>query len=235
MRKRLARYAPLIFSMALVAIGVFGAILAVVFWVYDQNAQVRDALVIPFGLLPAAAFLAWLAVGERKTLLKVQNRAAGCWICAASFIMAYLTTYLPLEFVKAALSLMFVHVFIWLALVQITRKVYRDKKRANIAKASGRSPDDPEVRNLANNNLLSTATALAMLTTAQTIVAMETYASEYFSTAAIRVIGMIIGCAIGLTLFNRHPTQLDIKEITSKPNIPAGAKGANQDEHAEIE
>ena len=233
MRKRLARYAPLIFSMALVAIGVFGAILAVVFWVYDQNAQVRDALVIPFGLLPAAAFLAWLAAGDRQTLNKAQNLVAGCWICAASGAMAYLTTYLPLEFVKATLGLIFVPALIWLPLTQINRKVYRDKKRANIAKASGRSPDDPEVRNLANNNLLSNSVALAMLTTAQTIVFMETYASEYFSIVAIRVVGMTIGCAVGLILFNRHPTQLDIREITSKPNTPAGSKVANQDEHAE--
>ena len=233
MGKRLARYAPLMLVMPLVVIGVFGAFLAVVFWVVDWDTQARDALAIPFCLLLTAAFLAWVRAGYHKTLIKAQNLVAGCWICAASFIMAYLTTYLPLEFVKAALSLMFVHVFIWLALVQITRKVYRDKKRANIAKASGRSPDDPEVRNLANNHLLSNAVALAMLTTAQTIVAMETYASEYFSTAAIRVIGMIIGCAIGLTLFNLHPTQSDIREITSPKNIPAGVKGANQDEHAE--
>ena len=216
MGSRLRRYAPLTFVVALLAIAAYGAISALIFLAADWTTSARNALVIPVCLLPTAAFLVWLQVGYGKTLDNVQNLVAGCWICPLSAVVAYLTTYLPAEFVKATFAVMFVHAFIWLGLAQLTRRLYRAKRQANIARASARPVDDPEVRNLANNNVLATATALAMLTTAQIIVTMGTYASDYFNTGAIRGIGMIIGCTVGLILFNLHPTQSDIREIASQ-------------------
>ena len=222
MGKRLRQYGQMAFVMALVAIAIYGIVMAPIFLAANLTTDARNALVIPACLLPTAGFLVWLQVDHGKTLNKVQNLIAGCWICPLSAAVAYTTTYLPTDIVKATFSIMAVHAFIWLALTQITRKLYRDKKKTNLAKASGMPLDDPRIQNLANNNVLATATALAMLTTAQIILMMATYTSEYFSTGAIRAIGMITGCTAGLILFNLHPTQSDIREITSQFKLRKG-------------
>ena len=216
MGKRLKRYAPAVLVAALVLIATFGVISSVIFLSAGWTTSARDALVIPACLLTSAAFLIWLKVGYGKTLNKVQNLVAVCWIWPLSAVVAYLTTYLPAEFIQATLAMAFIHIFVWLGLTYITRRLYREKRQANIAKASARPLDDPEARRLANNNVLAHATVFAMITTAQSIMICETYISEYFSTGAIRSIGMIFGCIVGLIIFNLHPAQSDIREFTSQ-------------------
>ena len=222
MKRRIRKFLPFTFVAALVAISAYGIVTAVIFWAGDWNTQARDALAIPLCLLPTAAFLAWLLVGYGKTLDKVQNLVAGCWMLPLSGLTAYAITWVSVEFVKATLAIAAIHALVWLLLAQITRKMYRNKRQANIAKASGRSQDDPDVCSLANNNLLANATVLAMVTTSQGIVMMETYAAAYFSIGAIRAMALIIGCTIGLVFFNLHPTQSDIRKITNQPEQPKG-------------
>lgn len=210
------------FVAALVVIAAYGTVTAVIFYTANWNTQARDALAIPLCLLPTAAFLVWLLFGYGKTLDNVQNIVAGFWILPLSSSVAYAATWLPAKLVTATLAIVAVHVLAWILLAQITRKVYRNKRQANIAKASGRSQDDPEVRSLANNNLLANATVLAMVTTAQSIVTMDTYAGAYFSIWAIRAIAFIVGSTIGLVVFNLHPTQSDIRKLTSQTEPPEG-------------
>lgn len=110
----------------------------------------------------------------------------------------------------------FTGILVWLVLARITRKLYGKKRQSNIAKASGRPLDDTDVQRLANNNLLATAVTLAMVGTSQSVVLMENHIAEYFSAGAIRGIAMLLSCTIALALYNLHPTQSDIREITSR-------------------
>ena len=71
MGRRIRKYVPLLWPVALVSTGTYGAISAIIFWAADWTTLARDALVIPVCLLPAAAFLTWTAVGYGKTLDKV--------------------------------------------------------------------------------------------------------------------------------------------------------------------
>ena len=210
------------FVAALVVIAAYGSVIAVIFYLVNWNTQARDALAIPLCLLPTVAFLVWLLAGYGKTLDNVQNIVAGCWILPLSSLVAYAATWLPATLVTATLAIAAVHALAWILLAQITRKVYRNKRQANIAKASGRTQDDPEVRNLANNHLLVNATVLAMVTTAQGIVMMDTCAGAYFSIAAIRAIALIVGATVGLVVFNLHPTQSDIRKLTTQKKEPKG-------------
>lgn len=228
MRGQLRKYAPLLWPVGLVAISTYGAMSAIIFWLAGWTTTARDALAIPVCLLPSAVFLLWVAVGFGKTLDKVQNLVAGYWICPASAAVAYLATFLPGELVKATLAVAGAHVVVWLVLALITRKLYREKRQANIARASNRPPDDPEVQRLANNTLLATAVTCAMICTAQSIVVMEKYIADYFSTGAIRGIATVTSCTIGLALFNLHPTQFNIREFTSQSRQPKN----NSEPHA---
>ena len=125
---RLRKYAPLLWPVALVAVSTYGAMSAIIFWVADWTTVARNALVIPVCLLPSTAFLLWIAVGYGKTLDKVQNLAAGCWIFPGVAAVAYLATFLPAELVKATLAVAGIHVVVWLVLALITRKLYREKR-----------------------------------------------------------------------------------------------------------
>ena len=216
MKRSIMRFLPFTFVAALVIIAAYGAVTAVIFYAADWNTQARDALAIPLCLLPTATFFIWLLAGYGKTLNNVQNIVAGCWIFTLSCLTAYATTWLPAKFVTATLANVAVHALVWILLAQITRKVYKNKRQANIAKASGRSENDPDVRNLANNNLLTNAIVLAMVTTAQGIVTMDAHAGAYFSIAAIRAIAFIVGSTVGLVVFNLHPTQSDIRKFTTQ-------------------
>ena len=222
MKRSIGRFLPVAFVATIVAIAAYGFVTAVILGAANWNTQAREALAIPLCLLPTVAFLVWLLSGYGKTLDNVQNIVAGCWILLLSCLVAYTATWLPAKFVTATLAIVAVHALVWILLVQITRKMYRNKRQANIAKASRRSQDDPDVGSLANNHVLADATVLAMVTTAQGIVVMDTYAGAYFSIAAIRAITLIVGATVGLVFFNLHPTQSDIRKLTTQTEQPEG-------------
>ena len=194
---------------------VLGLVLAPIsfFAGFEENA--RNAALIPVALLPAIVFLLWIKKGRGRTLTQTQNIAAGYWIVPFSAGASYLATFLPDRILIAALSSTIINIILWILLVQITRRLYRIKRQSNIAKASGRPINDPDVRNLSNNTDLATATVIATFTTAKSVILMESEIGPYFFREAIVVIGMNIGAILGFLYFNLSPKQSDIRELIS--------------------
>ena len=195
---------------------VLGAVLAIAFLLADIPVIALNAVIIPLSIIPALGFLAWVKSKHRSPMVKAQNIVAGIWVVAFATISAHVVSLFPGGATTAVVSTTGIEIVLWLVFFQVTRKVYRDGRRKNIASASGKALDDPEVINLASNHDLATATVAAMLFTTKSIILMESSFADFLTPAAARVIGITLGSSLGLILFNLCPNQTNIREFITR-------------------
>ena len=220
MKSQIIRAVPLTITIILASVATIGAALTVAFLTSGWTDEARNAATIPTCLVPMIMLLFWLKKDGTKSLTKTQTVVAAAWVSSFSATAAYIVAALPIDTMKIALSTPVVNIVLWLVLAQITRKIYRAKRQSNIAKASGRPVDDPEVLSLANNTILATAIAIAVFTTAETIILFQSSASQFLSTAAARVVAIFLGTSLGLAWFSFCPKQCDIRDLTGREQRP---------------
>lgn len=216
MKSQIIRAVPLAITIILASIATIGAALTVAFFTSGWTEEARNAATIPMCLIPTMMLLYWLKKDGTKSLTKTQLVVAAAWISSFSAVAAYIVAAFPKNTVEIALSTPVVDIALWLVLVQVTRKLYRAKRQSNIAKASGRPVDDPEVLNLANNTILATAIAIAVFTTAETIILFQSNESAFLSTASARVVSIFLGTSLGLAWFTFCPKQSEIRDLTRR-------------------
>ena len=195
---------------------MLGAVIAVAFLLIDLPVLALNAVVIPISAIPAVGFLVWVGKERRSPMVKAQNIVAGFWVVAVSTLVAHLATAIPGDTTTALVSTTGIEIVIWLLLYHITRRLYSKGRQRNIASASGKPLDDPEVRTLANNQDLATALLAAMLFTTKSIVLMQSNFVPYLTPEATRVMGITLGSSLGLILFNFCPNQTSIREFIAR-------------------
>ena len=197
-------------------LAALGAVCAAAYLATGQNIEALNTATIPLGLIPTAAFLTWLAKGNYRDFNRAQNLTLALWASTTAVVAAYITSFVPTAFLEATLSVAVAEVVLWLGLVQATRRLYRNKRAQNIADAAGTPLHHPEVQKLSNNTDLATATGIAVFATAEAIVLLKSEFTPLFGTAAIRIIGLLIGIPLGFMWFNLCPNQSEIRDFIAQ-------------------
>ena len=195
------------------AVAAFGAIVTFVSLFAGYLGDALNAFLLFLSMLPAMVFLLWIRSSKSPTFSQTQNIAVGLWIVPLSALAAYFTRFLPENVTTSMISTTVVNILLWLLLVQLTRKIYRRDRVKNIASASGRSEEDPDVKKLANNSDLAQATVISIFTTAQCTILIENQATPPIFKEAIVVIAMNLGAMTGFLWFNFCPNQSDIRDL----------------------
>ena len=214
------------------SIAAFGAVLAVASYLAGLAENARNAALLPLTILPATIFLFWLKQGDRRSFTRTQNIAAGYWIVTSSALASYIATFLPENVTTAIISTTVGNILLWLLVVQLTRKLYQSNRQANIAQASQSPIDDPDVKRLANNTDLATATVLATFITAKCTILIDNEVTPFIFKEAVAVIAMNIGAIVGFLWFNFCPNQSEIREFIAAATR-GGAAAESSDPDAE--
>ena len=204
-------------SMTMMAgAAVLGVALLVAALMVDAATIALEAATVSISATLAIGFLIWLKSKYRSPMVLSQNIVAGCWIIASSMAVAYILLVVPSDVAKAIASTTGIEMILWLLLYHITRKLYRKGRQINIASSSGKSIEDPDVINYANNSDLATSIFVAMMFATKSIIIMQSDFVPYITPAAIRLIGITLGSSVGIILFNFCPNQTNIREFISR-------------------
>ena len=195
------------------AVAAFGAIVAFVSYYAGYLGDALNAALLFLSMLPAMTFLIWIGNSKTRTFGQAQNIVVGYWIVPLSALAAYFARFLPENVTTSIISTIVVNILLWLLLVQLTRKIYRAGRAKNIASASGRSEEDPDVKRLSNNSDLAQAIVISIFTTVQCTILIENQVTPPIFKEAIVVIAMNLGAMTGFLWFNFCPNQSDIRDL----------------------
>ncbi len=207
---------------SMVGMAFIGAILAMASLMADLPIIALNAVVIPIACIPPIGFLFWIKKEHRSPMVKAQNIVAGIWIVSSSTVLAHLIQLSPAGTTTTIISSLGIEFLLGLLLYHVTRKLYRKGRQLNIASSSGKSFDDPEVRNLADNQDLAVAILTAMIFTTKSIAVMQSELAPYLAPEAARVIGILLGSSAGLMIFNFCPNQTKIREFIARSRDSEG-------------
>ena len=140
-----------------------------------------------------------------------QLRIANWSLQIAALIACYLAWLMPKELLATTLINSFIGLVLWLSLVQVSRRVLRDKTRREIASELGIDDADPVADSFANNSDLPSAVVTAVFLAAQTNALLNTWQPE-MSPLVVRTSAFMVGYLTGLAYFYFCPNQSEIRE-----------------------
>ena len=140
-----------------------------------------------------------------------QLRIANWSLQIAALIACYLTWLMPEELLTTTLINSFIGLVLWLSLVQVSRRILRDRTRREIASELEIDDADPVADSLANNSDLPSAVVTAVFLAAQTNALLNTWQPE-MSPLVVRTSAFMIGYLTGLAYFCFCPNQSEIRE-----------------------
>ena len=181
-----------------------------------------NAVIIWACCIPALFFLLWIAKEYRNPVIKRQNIVAGIWIISLSTVLAHVATRIPMSVVTTVILTTILEVAAGLPLYHVTRKLYKNGRQKNIAAASGKPLDDPDVRNLADNQDLAIAIVAGMMLTTKSITIMQSDFAPFLMPDTTRVIAILLGSSTGIITFNFCPNQTKTREFIARSTVPKG-------------
>ena len=141
-----------------------------------------------------------------------QVRTANWSVQVAALIACYLTWLMPEELLATTLINSFIGLVLWLSLVQVSRRILRDRTRREIASELDIGNADPVADSFANNSDLPSAIVTAVFLAAQTNALLNTWQPE-LSSLLVRMSSFMLGYLTGLAYFYFCPNQSEIREV----------------------
>lgn len=140
-----------------------------------------------------------------------QLRLANWSLQMAALIACYLTWLMPDELLATTLINSFIGLVLWLSLVQVSRRILRDRTRREIASELDIDDANPVADSFANNSDLPSAVVTAVFLAAQTNALLNTWQPE-LSSLVVRTSAFMVGYLTGLAYFYFCPNQSEIRK-----------------------
>ena len=141
-----------------------------------------------------------------------QLRIANWSVQMAALIACYLTWLMPEELLTTTLINSFIGLVLWLSLVQVSRRILRDRTRREIASELDSDDADPVADSFANNSDLPSAVVTAVFLAAQTNALLNTWQPE-LNSLMVRTSAFMVGYLTGLAYFYFCPNQSEIRKV----------------------
>lgn len=206
---------------ALAALGAIGSYFGVAYFTKDLEWDTQSSFLMPFPLLFTMMAINWAWARDMKKIRPTVERwpslrLSNWWIFGSAAAASYLASFLPDSLLEATVLTTILSVALWLAVVQLTRALLRERTRDLIAQECGLKSDDSVVRNLANNNDLANAIVVSVFTAAETWILSGGDLLPDMSTGGARTLAFLAGWVLGLAYFAWCPHQSDIREFISR-------------------
>ena len=206
---------------ALATLGAMGSYFGVAYFTKDLDWDTQSSFLMPFPLLFTMMAINWAWARDMQNIRPTVERwpsllLSNWWIFGSAAAASYLVSFLPDSLLEATVLTTILSVALWLAVVQLTRALLRERTRERIAQACWLEVDDPVAQELSNNNDLANAIVVSVFTAAETwLLANSTLVPE-MSVGAARTFAFLIGWILGLAYFVWCPHQSDIREFVSR-------------------
>ena len=180
-----------------------GSYFCVAYLVKDRDWDTQSSFLMPFALLliVMALNLAWsrdMRTVERWPNVKLSN----WWIFGSAVAAAYLASFLPESLLEATVLTTMLSVVLWLAVVQLTRSLLRERTQIRIARACRLQEDDPIAKELANNTDLANAVVVSVFAAVEIwLLASSEWAPELSTGGHARLRSSLDGSSASRILF----------------------------------
>ena len=139
-----------------------GSYFGVAYFTKELDWDTQSSFLMPFPLLLTMMAINWAWARDMQKIRPTVERwpslrLSNWWIFGSAAAASYLASFLPDSLLEATVLTTILSVALWLAVVQLTRALLRERTRDQIAQACRLKFDDPVVRDLANNNDLANA------------------------------------------------------------------------------
>ena len=205
---------------ALAGLGAMGSYFGVAYFTKELDWDTQSSFLMPFPLLLTMMAINWAWARDMQKIRPTVERwpslrLSNWWIFGSAAAASYLASFLPDSLLEATVLTTILSVALWLAVVQLTRALLRERTRDQIAQACRLKFDDPVVRDLANNNDLANAIVVSVFATAETWLLSGGDLLPEMSTGGARTLAFFTGWILGLAYFAWCPRQSDIREFIS--------------------
>ena len=155
---------------ALAVLGAMGSYFGVAYFTKDLDWNRQSSFLMPFPLLFITMVINWVWARDMRWTVErwPTLRLSNWWIFGSAAAASYLASFLPDSLLTATVLTTMISVVLWLAIVQLTRALLRERTRERIAQACRIKVDDPVAQELSNNNDLANAIVVSVFTAAET-------------------------------------------------------------------
>ena len=203
---------------AILMLAIFGGMSLGGYLSQQYDWAIENDILFPLYIFIVTALFNLAAQLDGKTEARwPQLRIANWSVQIAALVACYVSWLMPEELLTTTLLNSFIGLVLWLSLVQVSRRLLRNRTRQEIATYLHIDDTDSVADSFANNSDLPSAVVTAVFLAAQTIALLDTWQPEW-SSLLVRTSAYMIGYLTGVAYFCFCPNQSEIREVIQKCN-----------------